>query len=546
MNLSTTFEGIDPSFLALSSAQMAVLEARKSPAFMGNWLTDGFYKNPKHLVYLSDVLADAIEEGDGRIIVCAPPRHGKSELIDVNIPTWTLWNHPEWRVILAGHSATFAATWGRKTRDLICEHYNKLGIKIIGGFDAAMDEWRTDKGGGMRTAGVGVGITGLGANVFIIDDPTADTKQAFSSTHQQDLREWYQGVVDRRLEPHATVIVTMQRWPGSDFVSWLNSMQAQGRANWKVINLAALYCENDPLGGPGPAKFWVDPIGRNPLANGGVGEALWRERWNEDDLIAKAQSSEDPSFWHSQYQQRPPDNTGIGVAYHNFSATESVRDVKYNPKLPLLWALDFNVDPMTSLICQCETDFSKSEYDFITGIRSPESLRKTITILEEIYIHNSNTQAACAEFVKRTAKYQTKNGGKLEVQVYGDASGHHRKTTGKTDYKIIEEELRQLNLYDLSIKAVRSNPGQRDRVNTVNVAFINAAGERRLFVSPNCLELRRDLVSMKWHRTADGKATSDLDDSDPNRGHISDALGYLVWAMLKLRKKIGAKGERIL
>lgn len=537
---------IDPSLLSLTSGQLAALEARKSPAYMGYWLTKGLYKNPRHLIYLSDMLADIIEAKDGRVIICAPPRHGKSELIDVIIPTWVLWNHPEWRVILAGHSATFAATWGRKVRDLVCEHYKTLGIRIVGGFDAAMDEWRTEQGGGMRTAGVGVGITGLGADLFIVDDPTPDTKAAYSPVYQNDLKEWHQGVVDRRLEPHASVIVTMQRWPGEDYVSWLTRMKEEGRTDWQVINLAALYCESDPLGGPGPAKFWPDPINRDPLANGGLGEALWPERWDEKELVKKAQTSEDSAFWFSQYQQRPPDGSGIGLAYFEFSTTESLAETKFNPKLPILWTLDFNVDPMTSLICQCEIDFKKQEYDFITGNRTPEHLRKTINVLEEIFLPNSNTQAAVAEFHKRAQKYVPKHGGKLEVQIFGDASGYHRKSTSRTDYKVIEDEFRQLGGYSLSLLASRNNPGQRDRVTTVNVAFRNAAGERRLFVHPECVQLRRDLVSMKWHREHSGKPTNDLDDSDPNRGHISDALGYLVWSLLKLKSKVGPRHERLL
>lgn len=537
--------GIDPTLLSLTSSQLDVLEARQSSAFLGKWLTGGFYKNPKHILYLSDEIDHRIEAGNARIIICAPPRHGKSELIDVQVPTRFIWNDPKRRVILAGHSATFAATWGRKVRDQICENYNRLGIRIIGGFDAAMDEWRTDKGGGMRCAGVGVGITGLGADLFIIDDPTKDSKDASSPIHQNDLREWFQGVVDRRLEPNASIIVTMQRWPGSDFVSWLTQMRDQGRENWIIINLAALYCDTDPLNGPGPAKFWVDPIGRNPFANNGKGEALWPERWDEDALIKKAQGSEDSAFWHSQYQQRPPDSTGIGLAYHKFS-THNVKPIAYNPRLPLLWVLDFNVDPMTSLICQCEEEFKSASYDFLTLRREDEVNRKTINVLEEIYLPNSDTNAACAEFIKRTEKYEQRGLRKLDVYVYGDASGYHKKTTGKTDYKIIAEELRHSGRFNTIIKAIHNNPGQRDRVTTVNHVLCDVQGNRHLFLDPQCLEIRRDLVAMKWHRTANGAATNDLDDSDSRRGHISDALGYLVWALMKLKSSVGPRSERLL
>ena len=160
-----------------------------------------------------------IDKGGARIIICAPPRHGKSEQINKMTPARYLWQNPRRRVILGCHNASFATTWGRKVRDILCENYRRLGVKINGGFDAAMDEWYTDKGGGMRCAGVGVGIVGLGADLFIIDDPTPDSKASWSPVHQRELIDWYTGVVDRRLEPKASVIVSMQRWPGRDFVS---------------------------------------------------------------------------------------------------------------------------------------------------------------------------------------------------------------------------------------------------------------------------------------------------------------------------------------
>jgi hypothetical protein len=111
---------------------------------------------------------------------------------------------------------------------------------------------------------------------------------------------------------------------------------------------------------------------------------------------------------------------------------------------------------------------------------------------------------------------------------------------------VIDEMLRADGRFLVSIRASKKNPGQRDRVTTMNNAFLNAAGERRVFIAPHCVELRKDFLQMRWHRDVAGNATSDLDDSNPLRGHITDALGYLVWSELKMQSTGGFKSERLI
>ena|ERR1039458_1200865 len=134
--------------------------------------------------------------------------------------------------------------------------------------------------------------------------------------------------------------------------------------------------------------------------------------------------------------------------------------------------------------------------------------------------------------------------GMPEVKIYGDASGHSRKTTAPADYLVIQEIFRQYGII-FKVLAQKNNPGVRDRVTTVNNAFHNAKGERRLWIDPKCRELRKDMINMRWRRDVAGNTTNDLDESNPLRSHISSALGYLVWGELKMSAKVGEKGERL-
>lgn len=213
----------------------------------------------------------------------------------------------------------------------------------------------------------------------------------------------------------------------------------------------------------------------------------------------------------------------LARTYYAFSRTENVRASRFVPGERLIWALDFNVDPMCSVLAQC-----------VGG---------TISVLEELVLPDANTAAACEQLLKRTAgwrKLQT-----LVMDVYGDASGHQRRTSGaRTDWAIIREFFHGWRgEFAVTMRTATSNPGVRDRVNTMNSRLCNAAGERRLFVDPKCRELIQDLERVSWSKDRDGRVTGELDKSERMRTHVSDALGYYVAEAFPMRESVGLRGD---
>jgi hypothetical protein len=123
-----------------------------------------------------------------------------------------------------------------------------------------------------------------------------------------------------------------------------------------------------------------------------------------------------------------------GNAYYAFS-DENVCEVAYNPGLGLCWALDFNVDPMCSVICQIE-EHKVRPWD-------PSHLYpRTLRVIDEIVLSDSNTEAAAEEFIQRTFNLN-RFSNPLPVTIYGDASGNsHSTKSSRTDYQIIQEIFR--------------------------------------------------------------------------------------------------------
>ncbi len=209
-------------------------------------------------------------------------------------------------------------------------------------------------------------------------------------------------------------------------------------------------------------------------------------------------------------------NVNDGQVYHSFDRAGNVGEAPVDPLLPLRWALDFNVDPMCSLVAQVRD-----------GV---------VHVLDEIVMPRATTPEVCAEFLHRHPRHP---GG---VLIYGDASGSRRQTTGHSDYEMVKQSLARSGHKQVSYRVPRSNPEVRERVNLVNAMLRPAAGERRLVIHPRCRELILDLEQVAYKP---GSAVIDKE-KDPRRTHLSDALGYLIWQECRPHGRAGERSERIL
>ena len=215
------------------------------------------------------------------------------------------------------------------------------------------------------------------------------------------------------------------------------------------------------------------------------------------------------------------ENLATGMVYYPFDRSIHVGEVHYDRNLPLCWSLDFNINPMCSVIGQRDGD--------------------EVSILEEIVLVDSNTVAACNAFFDRTTSLIPRSYLPIQVDVYGDATGESRRSSASsTDWQLVRDFFaRHRDRYRATLHVGRSNPAIRDRVNCVNSRLLNQAGQSRLLIDSRCKQLIQDLERVHWRTDSNGNALNEIDKSDPARTHVSDGLGYLLANQFPMRQAGG-------
>jgi hypothetical protein len=203
--------------------------------------------------------------------------------------------------------------------------------------------------------------------------------------------------------------------------------------------------------------------------------------------------------------------------YYAFERAGNVsEEVVVDERRPLLWALDFNVDPMSSVIAQMDGE--------------------QVTVLDEIVLSRASTFDACEEFARRFPSHAS------GLVVYADATGARLQTSGTSDVAILRQHFRGGEHGNVEFRIPASNPAVRDRVTLLNARLETAAGTRRLRVHPRCKELIKDFERVVYK---EGSQVIDKD-RDQKRSHLSDALGYLVWQESNSGPGVGERGQRLL
>jgi hypothetical protein len=235
--------------------------------------------------------------------------------------------------------------------------------------------------------------------------------------------------------------------------------------------------------------------------------------WPSSDVlpseeIAAAKRELDPKDFREQYEASW-EQAG-GLVFYTFDKNIHVtEDIKYWPHLPLYIGMDFNVDPMCWVVGHVIENYSFNNN------------QKSLIIFDEVVIRDTNTPEALDALYSRYSNHSER------IYFYGDAASRQRKTSAS-----LSDYLHICNSNKFGKKKIfipKSNPPIADRFSATNCLLMNEAKEIKLFIHPRCKWLIHDLSYRAY------KEGTCIPNDIGDIGHITDALGYLIWSEFPLR-----------
>jgi len=210
----------------MSFTEFAFSVVRPNVPFKYNW----------HLEAVTRKLA-LVESGEiRRLIITLPPRNLKSLCGSVALPAWFLGRSPWERVVVVSYSDQLTRAHASDFRQLINDPIYQATFPTMRIERENDREIVTTMRGKRIATSIDGSLTGLGGNLFVIDDPLK-LGDAMSESVRAKVIEWYRSTLLSRADDKtkSRIVLVMQRVHQEDLAGYL---QEQG--GFDVLNLPAI------------------------------------------------------------------------------------------------------------------------------------------------------------------------------------------------------------------------------------------------------------------------------------------------------------------
>lgn len=184
-----------------------------------------------------------------RLMIFAPPQHGKSEIVSRHFPAWVHGKSPELRIVQTSYSASLAEKNCKDVQRIMdSEFYRETFHTRISepgqrsGIRTASEHEIIGHRGSLRAVGVEGSLSGFPMDIGIMDDPFKDHQEAYSETKRDAVWNWWLTVFERRLSPIGGMIIINTRWHADDLCQRLLDSEP---GQWKVKNYKAIATQDE-------------------------------------------------------------------------------------------------------------------------------------------------------------------------------------------------------------------------------------------------------------------------------------------------------------
>ena len=185
-----------------------------------------------------------------RLIINMPPRNLKSLTVSVAFPAFLLGHEPWHRIFAISYGSDLSSKHASDFRSIVESPWYRRAFPKMRISRSLEDEvWTTARGFRRSTSVYGT-LTGLGGDIFIIDDPQKPV-DAQSDTQRSRLNHWVSNTLMSRLDSktNGVIIVVMQRVHLNDLSGYLMEL-----GGWEILSLPAI-AEQDETIMIGAGKF---------------------------------------------------------------------------------------------------------------------------------------------------------------------------------------------------------------------------------------------------------------------------------------------------
>ena len=243
-----------------------------------------------HISAIAHVL-ERVRTGElTRVIINLPPRYLKSIMASVAFPAFVLGHDPRRPIITISYGNELSSKHASDFRSIVT---SRRYVSAFPGMKLARvsdDEVTTIMRGFRKSTSIGGTLTGLGGDLFIIDDPQKPI-DAQSATRRDSLNQWFSNTLLSRLDNKRTgaIIIVMQRVHLDDLSGYLISQSDE----WYVLSLPAIAEINERV-----------PLGYEQFYDRLAGEPLHPAR-ETLEMLEAIRRDVGSDIFSAQYQQSP-------------------------------------------------------------------------------------------------------------------------------------------------------------------------------------------------------------------------------------------------
>ena len=289
--------------------------AKRKLIWFAQYMQPSFQPTPFHRAYY-EVLDRFAKRQIKRLIIQAPPQHGKSQGSSRFLPADMLGHFPDLKICICSYAATIAKDFNRDVQRLIdSEEYRAIFpdtqlngsnvVTIASNYLRNSDVFEiVNHTGSLRVVGRGGSLTSKTVDVMIYDDLYKDSQEANSPIVRAAAWDWFTKVAQTRLHNDSQELIVFTRWHPEDIIGKI--------VDSKKIIYAKTWADLDNV----PADTWVlvnfeaIKTGEQTEIDGReAGAALWPERHSIERL--KDHKEMDPLGFQCMYQGNPGDATAF-------------------------------------------------------------------------------------------------------------------------------------------------------------------------------------------------------------------------------------------